>query len=352
VREQHLLVTPASNSNYKSGSRRGGYSLESRIYHVIDEAKVELKPWEIAKKVYAPCKPTANQKSAVRVLCRKLLGRGLIVQPYDGAYCNKITYGVRFVPVLVHNLRLRCKVSVDLVSDEVVEWVGGVKVRVVFGSERCLVSGVISCDEGMSRDACFFAVDRWFAIVRGVLGFDLVEVEVTSFEVNRDFVGTRIDGGLGCVTRQGLCDFIERTYQKSENVVRAERKFCQVLPVHKFEEAFDDGFVGLGGAQEFRRLYDRVLGVEGAVKGYNGRLLQVERFVEAVCKSQLVLVDRVVALELGVVALKDGFVNLSSTVSKLVELLSGLSNAALGSELQSVHSDDCNVNGGKIEYVV
>ncbi|MDR2719725.1 MAG: hypothetical protein LBC03_02840 [Nitrososphaerota archaeon] len=34
--------------------------------------------------------------------------------------------------------------------------------------------GVISCDAGMSRDACLFAVNHWFELVEGKLGFCLM----------------------------------------------------------------------------------------------------------------------------------------------------------------------------------
>ena len=76
------------------------FSVEERILKLIDEREIELAPYEIARKVHA-------KRTTVQVILRKLLDRGLILQPYPGAYCNKITYGMRFVPLYTHNIRLR-----------------------------------------------------------------------------------------------------------------------------------------------------------------------------------------------------------------------------------------------------
>jgi hypothetical protein len=61
--------------------------VEERVLKLIDESEIELAPYEIAKKTHA-------KRSSVRVILRKLLDRDLILQPYPGAYCNKITYGM------------------------------------------------------------------------------------------------------------------------------------------------------------------------------------------------------------------------------------------------------------------
>ena len=102
----------------------------STVFHIIDASEVELRPAEIARKLHAPKKPTRGQYTSVRVFCRKLLDKGLIIQPYQGAYCNKITYGVRFVPLAVHNISLRSFVCQDVKSWEKNEFIGGVKIHV------------------------------------------------------------------------------------------------------------------------------------------------------------------------------------------------------------------------------
>jgi hypothetical protein len=66
--------------------------IEARAYHIIDASEVELKPCEIARIIHSPRKPTHGQYTTVRGVCAKLLQKGLVLQPYPGAYCNKITY--------------------------------------------------------------------------------------------------------------------------------------------------------------------------------------------------------------------------------------------------------------------
>jgi hypothetical protein len=124
------------NSYKPSTLKRDGFSVEDRVYNTVDQSEVELRPAEIARKIHAPAKPTAGQYTSVRVICARLLQRGLIIQPYPGAYCSKITYGVRFVPLMLHNIRLHSNLCVDVKSEVVSEVVGGVGIKVVFGSER------------------------------------------------------------------------------------------------------------------------------------------------------------------------------------------------------------------------
>ena len=155
-----------SNTSDNSYLCSHSWSVEARVFHIIDASETELRPAEIARKLHAPKKPTPGQYSSVRVFCRKLLEKGKILQPYLGSYCNKITYGVRFVPLCVHNISLRSFVCQDVKSWEKDEFVGGVKIHVCFGSERRKISGYIACDVGgMSHDACLLALHRWFDVV-------------------------------------------------------------------------------------------------------------------------------------------------------------------------------------------
>ena len=131
--------------------------IEARAYHIIDASEVELKPCEIARIIHSHKKPkdiTPGQYTTVRVVCAKLLQKGLVFQPYPGA-TEQITYGVRFVPLCVHNISLRSFVCQDVKIGRTDEFVGGVKIHVCFGSERRKISGYIACDVGgMSHDAC------------------------------------------------------------------------------------------------------------------------------------------------------------------------------------------------------
>ena len=192
------------------------FSVEKRVFHVIDASEIELTPIEIAKKIHAPHKPTRGQCTTVRGILRKLLVKGDVLQPYPGSYCNKITHGVRFVPLCVHNISLRSFVCQDVESWEKDEFVGGVKIHVCFGSERRKISGYIACDVGgMSHDACLLALNRWFDIVQDHLGWQLNDLQILTFECNKDYHGVRIDG-VQCVTKTDLEGMVERVYQKEE----------------------------------------------------------------------------------------------------------------------------------------
>ena len=214
------------------------FSVESRVFHIIDASEVELRPAEIARILHSDKKPkeiTPGQYSTVRVVCKKLLDKGKVVQPYQGAYCNKITHTVRFVPLCVHNVTLLAKVCQNLKHWENDEFIGGVKIHVCFGAERKQVTGYIACDVGgMSHDACLLALNRWFEIVEGRLGYCLQDLVLQTVEFNKDYHGRRIDG-FQCVTKKDLYGIIDRTYQKEEDVIRRERKVTQPMSINKFE---------------------------------------------------------------------------------------------------------------------
>ena len=279
------------NCYYTSDGKRSGYKLEDLIFQVIDEAEIELKPVEIAQKIYYPNKPTPGQRSSVRVLCTKLLQRGLVMQPYPGAYCNKITYGMRFYSLRVHNLRFHSHLTFKVKHEVVEEFVEGVKIHVCFGSERRQVTGYIANDvPGMEKATCMFALNRLFDIIEGRLGFELRDLDLTTFELNKDYANVRLDG-VACMTKKTLYGFIERTYQKEENLVRREVKVSSPMSVNKFEEALDKGLVGLDSVQHFSELSRAVVGVGDALKFTNNRLLQLESLAAGMSKAQFSVLD-------------------------------------------------------------
>jgi hypothetical protein len=255
--------------------------IEALTYQIIDASEIELKPCEIARKIHAPRKPTPGQYSTVRFFCSKLLQKGLIIQPYPGAYCNKITYGVRFVPLSVHNISLRSFVCQDVKHWEKDEFVGGVKIHVCFGSERRKISGYLACDVGgMSHDACLLALNRWFDLVNDHLGFQLNDLEILTFECNKDYHGIRLDG-VQCITKIDLYGMVERVYQKEEALVRKERKITKPMSVNRFEQAISKGFVDTERSQHAFELREEVKRNTEALKYANSRLLQLERLNEA-----------------------------------------------------------------------
>ena len=255
--------------------------IEALTYQIIDASEVELKPCEIARKIHAPRKPTPGQYSTVRFFCSKLLQKAAIIQPYSGAYCNKITYGVRFVPLSVHNISLRSFVCQDVKHWEMDEFVGGVKIHVCFGSERRKISGYLACDvSGMSHDACLLALNRWFDLVNDHLGFQLNDLEILTFECNKDYHGIRLDG-VQCITKIDLYGMVERVYQKEESLVRKERKITKPMSVNRFEQAISKGFADTERSQHAFELREEVKRNTEALKYANSRLLQLERLNEA-----------------------------------------------------------------------
>lgn len=261
---------------------RSGFSVEERVLKLIDESEIELAPYEIARKVH-------GKRSTVRVILRKLLDRGLILQPYPGTYCNKITYGMRFVPLCVHNISLRFFAG-GVSHWEEDEVVGGVKIHVCFGQERRKVSGCISCDAGMSHDACLLALNRWFDIVEGMLGRPVVDLELLTFECNKDYYGVRIDG-VQCVTKKDLFGMVERIYQKEENLVRREWKVSQPMSVNAFEAAIKKGVAEHDRVQASFEVKEEVKRLSEAVKFANGKLYELEKLNAAMFGALTKLVD-------------------------------------------------------------
>jgi hypothetical protein len=305
-----------SNTSCNSCVSRKNWSVENRVFHIIDASEIELRPAEIARKLHAPKKPTRGQYTTVRCSIRKLLHKGLIIQPYLGAYCNKITHGVRFVPLAVHNISLRSFVCQDVVSWEKDEFVGGVKIHVCFGSERHKISGYIACDVGgMSHDACLLALNRWFDIVQDHLGFQLNDLQILTFECNKDYHGVRIDG-VQCVTKTDLFGMVERIYQKEENLVRKEQKTVVAMSVNKFEEAISKGFIDSANAQANFEIKREVKGNSDALKFTNSRLLGMERLLEAIYKSKVADVEKVKNLEGEVAALRCDISKLTAALTE------------------------------------
>jgi hypothetical protein len=312
---------------------------------VIDSSEIELRPAEIARKLHAPKKPTLGQYTTVRTSIRKLLHKGLIIQPYQGAYCNKITYGVRFVPLSVHNISLRSFVCQDLKSWEKDEFIGGVKIHVCFGQERRKVSGYIACDVGgMSHDACLLALNRWFDIVHNHLGFQLNDLQILTFELNKDYHGLRIDG-VQCITRTDLFGMIERVYQKEESLVRKEQKTITPMSVNKFEEAISKGFNEHSNAQANFELKQAVNGNSEALKYTNSRLLGFERILEGVFKSKVTDLEKTKFIEKEVLELRVDVNRLADAFCKLTTLLTNAVNP------EGIAQDPKGTAAGGAQYV-
>ena len=159
---------------------------------------------------------TGLNRSTVRVYCSRLVSEGVLARPHYGYYCINRTYGVRWSAPRVHNLRLRwapaCRIPEHV---EVEEVYGDVKIRVVFGSERSLVTCWISSDIGLNYAGCGLAIQRFKEIAGSRVGCPVLDggILVSSCEFNEDFESIRLDG-LSSVTVESFLGSLERIYNR------------------------------------------------------------------------------------------------------------------------------------------
>lgn len=265
---------PSSNA---SDNSYGGTSKKKVILHLIETAEIEMTPKQISQR-------TGFNHSTVRKYLRDLASVNKIVQPYTGAYCSKITHGMMFVPLRCHNVIL-CVVAPYLsFSDDIVEFVGDVKVRVQFGLQRRKLTGRISCDAGMDKNAVLFAIERCLDVMEKRTGRVVEKVVVKTFEVNRDFEKVRLDGSK-CFTREGLFGAIERIYQKGDSV-RVEHKVSRAMGLEEFEVLLRGGVSGynlqqavFALVQENRRLTEAQMFQNEQLMGMAGHLEKLTKLV-------------------------------------------------------------------------
>ena len=256
------------DSQHRSPSKR------ERILKLITDSDIELSPSEIGKRTHI-------NPSTVRDYVRELLRIGKIVQPYKGTYCSQITHGMIFVPLRVHNVIVSAEAPWLEFSDDVVEWTAGVKVRVQFGLQRHKVTGRISCDAGMDKNAISFAVNRFYDLVQERSGHSLDQVVVKTFEINRDVQGVRLDG-VKCYTKKGLFGMIERIYQKDEDVVRYENKITKPMSLDEFNALLMGGVSTYNMQQGVFSLSQRIDRLTEAIKFSNEQTQTQIRLMQAI----------------------------------------------------------------------
>lgn len=159
---------------------------------------------------------TGLNHSTVRVYVLDLLAQGVLVRPLRGYYAINPTYGVGRPP-RVHNLRLRwappCRISEHVELEEVY---GDVKIRVVLGRKRNLVTCWISSDPGLNYASCSLAIQRFKEVAGSRIGRPVPdeEIMVTVCEFNDDFESIRLDG-LSSVTVASFLGSLERIYNRN-----------------------------------------------------------------------------------------------------------------------------------------
>lgn len=218
--EDRKQLTKPSDSCHDS---HYGSSVRERILKFVNDSDIEVTPKEISDSL-------GINHSTARNFLRDLYDIGKISQPYHGAYCSNRMHAVRFVPVRVHNLVLSVPAPWLDFTDEVVEMVGSVKIRVQYGIDRRRITGFISCDGGMDKDALLFAVDKFIDIVKSRTNRVVESVVVRTVEINRDYLCVNLKDAQ-CITRKRLVDVLERIYQRESNVVRHEFKISREMSV-------------------------------------------------------------------------------------------------------------------------
>ncbi len=281
-----MTEVDVSNSSSPCNSGDNSYydlSCWDAILKVVEESEIELRPKEIMTKVVSERFRRDMNHSTVKVLLRRLLNTGLIIQPYPGAYCSQRIHGVRFVPLRVHNVVFTVE---GFSIGEHWEWrevVGAVGLRVVFGTERDKVSCFVSCDVGMDCNACLFAVRRCLEVTEQRLGRKVEGVTLKTFEANKDYVGYRLDG-VTCLTVTGLYETVERVYQKTDGIVRHEVKVTKPTGLDEFMTLIQGGVPTYNIAQSSFALVQEVRKLTEAVKATNSVVFDQGRLVKALCE--------------------------------------------------------------------
>ena len=126
-----LILSEASDNTANTSSNTCLNSLadkcrgiEARAYHIIDASEVELKPCEIVRITSSGQGQGHNAWAIYHCPCslRKVASKRSSRLTIQGAYCNKITYGVRFAPLCVHNISLRSFVCQDVKKRGAKRW--------------------------------------------------------------------------------------------------------------------------------------------------------------------------------------------------------------------------------------
>lgn len=263
--QKHPVIT-----SYRDLSQKTKKQL---IIETLRTADHPLFPKEISQK-------TGLNRSTVRVYLRQLLRHGFVEQPFPGVYDNNPTYGVgKLQPPRVHNLRLRVSgVPVPRLPRRV-EVFGDIKIQVVFGSKRGLVTGVLSSDRGMDYSSCVLAVERFRAVVKKELGLEcsMEDIEVTVCELNEDYQGQRFDG-LSCVTVRSFLGAVERLYNRDDGL----RSEVQVKPdsVESIYMLLKGGVTQYHSTQMQFMMMKKLEDLVKAIKFHNELSLRIYRLLE------------------------------------------------------------------------
>ena len=269
-------------------------SLKTQVLETINQLDHIVSPKEISQ--------LSNVKhSSVRNYVRQLLHEGEIRQPYPHLYSSKLIHGMMREELKIHNLVLGFSASWLRLRDqkikelrikqrgrfvyEVREEVGDVRIQVQFGTQRRQITGRISCDRGMDKNAIDLALNRFYDICEERTGHVVDNVVVKTFEANRDVAGVRLDG-MKCYTRNSLFGALERIYQKYDDTVRHELKVSQPMTIDQFTELVRGGVSEYNVSQALFLQSQQMQALVEAQKYSNRQILMFKDLVESIFERQ------------------------------------------------------------------
>lgn len=236
---------------------------EYRIMQYLSMIDRPQSPAEIAS--FLKIKP-----SVVRARLSDLRKRALVSRPYHGAYLCDPTYGVGRHRPRVQNLRVSARGVRVRVHAEVVHVVGDLRLRMVFGTKRGIVSYSVAAPVGLDmygvRLIHFIAVGE--AEARGYVDLNW---EFTVSEFLTDHGGLRLEG-LQCVTLDDLCGQLEKYYYRP-GLRREVRATSRRMSMTELSTLLDGGmsrFQVVSGLQDIKE----ALGELTTAQKWGNKLLQ------------------------------------------------------------------------------
>ncbi|RLG83118.1 MAG: hypothetical protein DRO18_08185 [Thermoprotei archaeon] len=275
-------ISNSKKSNHKK-------SIKEKIIAVLKSYNYPLNAKKIS--ILAGC----NYNTA-RTYLNQLSKEGRIVKVSRGFYCINPTLGVGsrsgVSGLRIHNVWFVVKVGGIFESGVVEEVVGGVKVKVIFGTKRGLVSGVICCDSGLDFNGFRLAVELAKWIIEDRLRVKISEdnVLVSSFELNEDYGGYRLNG-LKCLTLRSFTGWLERIYNKGEGL-RHEVKVNGKFSLEEVYRLFKGGISTYNIVQSNFILSRKIEELTNAIKFQNRQFYEMSKLDKAIFELLLKILKK------------------------------------------------------------
>ena len=224
-----------------------------------------------------------ERSSSVRSCLWRLLRENYVVRTHRGFYrwsnVARPRDGVG-KPPRVHNLILSLKPPNNVKNPERKEYrskIDGdnVEIRLCYGEKRRKITVWISCDEGLDDRKLDETLDRIWSIISDFYHFKPSEdkVMVVSYELNKNYTACRLNG-VKCVTLKDFRGWINRIYQKGQDVVRCEVKGKNIR-LDQLSKFLREELTPYNVSQDLFTLTDRVEKLTKAIKFQNRLILDI-----------------------------------------------------------------------------